>query len=64
MDFEQLRYEAEASERRLALLPPAVSRRTASMLREVKPLLETARQRELAEEMAQEFEQRALAQSG
>ena len=64
MDLEPLRRKAEEGERRLASATPAVNLRTASMLREVKPMLKTARAREIAEEMAQEFEQRAVAQSG
>jgi hypothetical protein len=64
MDFEELKREAEEGERWRASLPLAVNLRTASMMREVKPLLKTARQRELAEEIASVFEQRAVAQLG
>lgn len=63
MDITEVRRETEATERRLASRPAEAHLRSAALLREVVPKLETARQRELAEEMAQEFEQRALAQS-
>jgi hypothetical protein len=63
MDTAEARRETEMIERRLASRPAEVHLRSAALLREVVPQLRTARQRELAEELACEFEQRALAQS-
>lgn len=63
MDSAELRLAAGESERRLALLTPARNLRNAALLREVMPKLKTTRQRELAEEMAKGFEQRAFARS-
>lgn len=63
MDIEEVRRETEEIERRLASRPPEAHLRSAALLREVVPQLRAARQRELAEELACEFEQRALAQS-
>jgi hypothetical protein len=63
MDVEEARREVEESKRKLASLAPEANRRNAALLREVMSKLATARQRELAEEMAGEFEQRALVQS-
>jgi ribosome recycling factor len=61
MDIEEVRRAAEESRLRLASMTPAECLRTAAMLREVTmPRLTTTRQRELAEELAQDFEQRAV----
>lgn len=61
MDIEEIQ-EGEQHKRWLASLTPEANLRSAALLREVMPKLPTVRQRELAEEMAGEFEQRALAQ--
>ncbi len=45
-------------ERELAEATPEHNLRTAALLREVKPLLKSERQREIAEEMACSFEAR------
>ena len=64
MDIEEVRSAAHESERRLASLTPAECLQTAAMLREVTiPRLATARQREVAEEVARRFERRANAYS-
>jgi hypothetical protein len=62
MDTEGNRRERERHQRWLASLTPEANLRSAALLREVMPKLPTARQRELAEGMAGEFEQRAFAQ--
>ncbi|HTZ86473.1 MAG TPA: hypothetical protein VMB05_07380 [Solirubrobacteraceae bacterium] len=62
MDIAEVRRETEMIEPRLASRPAEVHLRSAALLREALPQLRMARQRELAEELACEFEQRARAQ--
>ena len=57
----ELRRREEQAERRLAELSPGACLGTAAMLRDVKPKLRTRRQCEIADEWAQEFEDRAAA---
>ncbi len=59
---EELRVTIDESRERLAAMSPGENRRAAALLRDTKPLLYTGRQRELAEELAAEFEQSADAQ--
>lgn len=56
---KDLLLEAEKSRARVGSMTPTESLRAAALLRDVKPSLETGRQRELAEELAREFEERA-----
>ncbi|HUA73914.1 MAG TPA: hypothetical protein VL988_04080 [Solirubrobacteraceae bacterium] len=63
MDIDAIRREVEECERELASATPETNLRSAALLREVMPKLTSVRQRELAEEIAKEFEQRAHAQS-
>jgi hypothetical protein len=59
---DELRLRIEESRRELHQMTPQESLAAAALLRDVKPILETDRQRELAEELAGEFEARAAAQ--
>jgi hypothetical protein len=63
MDIEEIRREKKEHERWLASLTPEANLRNAALLREVMPKLTGVRQRELAEEIAQEFEGRAYSVS-
>lgn len=60
---ESLRRGAEESAERLASMAPETSMQAAALLRDVKPRLADDRQREVAEEMARRFEERAAARS-
>ncbi len=48
-----------AARRELAEATPEQNRRSAALLREVRPKLTSQRQREIAEEMTKRFEERA-----
>lgn len=60
---EVLRRGAEESAERLASMGPESSMQAAALLRDVKPRLADDRQREVAEEMARRFEERAADRS-
>jgi hypothetical protein len=60
---EDLRQVARESTRRLASMTPESSIRAAALLRDVKPRLASDRQRNVAEEMACRFDERAAAHS-
>jgi hypothetical protein len=55
---EDLNAAVEAARREAAEATPEHNLRAAALLREAKPLLNTERQREIAEELAVEFEAR------
>jgi hypothetical protein len=60
---EDLRQGARESARRLASMTPESSSRAAALLRDVKPRLASDQQRNVAEEMARRFDERAAAHS-
>lgn len=58
---EDLQRSVEEARREFEGMTPEKSLAVARLVRKAKPRLETERQRELAEEMASRFEQRAAA---
>jgi hypothetical protein len=56
---EETRAIVAAARRELAEATPEQNRQAAALLREVRPKLTSQRQREIAEEMAKRFEERA-----
>ena len=60
---EDLRQVARESARSLASMTPESSIRAAALLRDVKPRLASDQQRNVAEEMARRFDERAVAHS-
>jgi hypothetical protein len=58
---EETRAIAAAARRELAEMTSEQSRRTAAFLREVRSKLTSQRQRDIAEDMAKRFEERAAA---
>ncbi len=60
---EDLRRSVEESRKRLAAMTPEQNLAAARVARDAKPLLATDRQRELAEEAAKRFEERAAQSS-
>lgn len=60
---EDLQQIARESTWRLALMTPESNIRAAALLRDVKPRLASDQQRNVAEEMARRFDERAAAHS-
>jgi hypothetical protein len=56
---EETRAMVAAARHELAEATPEQNRRTAALLREVRPKLTSRRQREIAEDIAKKFEERA-----
>lgn len=60
---EETRAAVAAARRELADATPEQNRQAAAFTREVRPKLTSQRQREIAEDMAKRFEERAAARS-